>query len=525
MRTPIRSLVIGLVGALLVGCGAGGSSNPPIDVVFALSTAGGAARLVGGGLRGEGLVLLDDDVTGATRYEWSPDRARIAFVAEDAAGDDRMYVVALADGIAVPVTPPPTPGTYVGYPLWSPDGTKLAFVANLVDDPLDTDELWVWNGVGLAVQVSGDEHVMTTARPFWAPDSTKLAYGGQVAGTQPNGAVSLWVVGADGAGRTKVSGALVAGGSVSWNSPNGADGAGIYEVWAHDSQRVAFLADKDVDGVVDLWTVKADGTGLVKVLAASGPNTDVYAFQWSPTQPQLFGVRSGSGAQLWVMPAAGGAAVPVSSTSEALTAWITTWSPDGTRIAYVVNGTDVHTVAPDGSAPRVLAIAPGDGVPFFGLQWAPVGGRLAYVAGLEDVIDPDHFRLFAILDAPGASPALLSPQVSATDGNVVDSGWHWSPDGTRIAYRARPGATGAHDLFLVGADGNGLEQVTALPGDGWVSDIGWATDGSRYVWEEGDTDDGTFRIRSCDPTGMSVRTILDDDVVSPAGWVDWPLIR
>jgi hypothetical protein len=120
----------------------------------------------------------------------------------------------------------------------------------------------------------------------------------------------------------------------------------------------------------------------------------------------------------------------------------------------------------------------------------------------EDIIDPDHFRLFAVLDAPGATPALLSPHVSDTDGNVVDSGWRWSPDGTRIAYRARPGATGAHDLFLVGADGGGLEQVTALPGDGWVSDIGWATDGSRYVWEEGDPDDGTYRIRSCDPSSI-----------------------
>lgn len=525
MRTPIRSLATGLAGALLVGCGSGGATNPPIDVIVAVSTAGETPRLLGGGLRGEGLVRIDGGVPGSNRYAWSPDRTRVAFVSEDAAGDDRMYVVALADGVPVPVTPAPTPGNYVSYPKWSPDGTHLAFVGDLVDDAFDTYQLWVWNGAGLAVQVSGVEHVMGIAEPYWSPDSTKLAYGGQVAGEQPNGAVSLWVVGADGAGRTKVSGTLVAGGSVSWNSPNGADGFGGNTIWSYDSQRVGFLADKDTDEVLELWTVKADGTGLVKVLPASGPTTDVYAFQWSPTAPQLFGARSGSGAQLWVMPAAGGAPVAVSDAAEVLSAWITTWSPDGARIAYVVGGTTVRTVAPDGSTPRTLAIAPGDGVTWFGLRWAPVGGRLAYVAGTEDVIDPDHFRLFAVLDAPGATPALLSPQVSDTDGNVADSGWHWSPDGARIAYRARPGATGAHDLFLVGADGNGLEQVTALPGAGWVTDVGWATDGARYVWTEGDVADGDFRIRSCDPTGTSIRTILDDDVVSPAGWADWPLVR
>lgn len=525
MRTRIRSLAAGFAGVLLVGCGSGGSSKPPVDVVFAASVAGEAPRLLGGGLRGEGLDAIDGGVPGSNRYAWSPDRTRVAFVSEDAAGDDRMYVVALADGVPVPVTPPPTPGNYISYPKWSPDSARLAFAANLVDDALDTYELWVTDGAGLAVQVSGTESVMTIAEPFWSPDATKLAYGGQVAGTQPNGAVSLWVVGADGTGRAKVSGTLVAGGSVSWNSPNGADGVGIHEIWSHDSQRVAFLADKDTDDVFELWTVKADGTGLVKVLSASSAATDVYAFEWSPTAPQLYGARSGSGAQLWVIPAAGGAPVAVSGAAEVLSSWNTTWSPDGARLAYVAGATTVRTVAPDGSTPRTVATAPGDGVPQFGLQWAPVGGRLAYVAGIEDVIDPDHFRLFAVVDAPGATPALLSPQVSDTDGNVVDSGWHWSPDGTRIAYRARPGATGAHDLFLVGADGNGLQQATALPNDGWVTDVGWSTDGARFVWTEGDVADGTFRIRSCDPSGTSIRTILDDDVVTPAGWVDWPFVR
>lgn len=525
MRTRIRSLAAGLAGALLAGCGSGGASNPPVDIVFAASVAGEAPRLLGGGLRGEGLDAIDGGVPGSNRYAWSPDRTRVAFVSEDAAGDDRMYVVALADGVAVPVTPPATPGNYISYPKWSPDSARLAFAANLVDDALDTYELWVTDGAGLAIQVSGTESVMTIAEPFWSPDATKLAYGGQVAGTQPNGAVSLWVVGADGTGRTKVSGTLVAGGSVSWNSPNGADGAGIYGIWSHDGQRVAFLADKDTDDVFELWTVKPDGTGLVKVLSAS-PTTDVYAFQWSPTAPQLFGVRSGSGTQLWVIPAAGGAPVAVSGAAEVLAPWITTWSPDGSRIAYTASGsTLVRTVAPDGSGVRTLATAPDDGVPSSGLRWAPTGGRLGYVAGIDGVADPDHFLLYAVLDAPGATPILLSPQVSPTDGNVTDSGWSWSPDGTRLAYRARLGATGSHDLFLVAADGNGLQQVTALPGDGWVTDVGWSTDGARFVWTEGDTDDGTFRIRSCDPSGTSIRTILDDDVVTPAGWVDWPEVR
>jgi hypothetical protein len=59
MRTPIRSLLTGLAGAFLVGCGSGGSSNATIDLMVAVSVAGEAPRLLGGGLRGEGLVVID----------------------------------------------------------------------------------------------------------------------------------------------------------------------------------------------------------------------------------------------------------------------------------------------------------------------------------------------------------------------------------------------------------------------------------------------------------------------------------
>jgi len=522
-----RGVVFGVAALARPACGGGGNhGDAPIELLVGISADGGPTRLYGGDLRGRDLRLLDGGVGLVQRYAWSPDRTRVAFVANDGAGDATVYVLDLPDGVPVPVSPPPPVGGYASDPQWSPDGTHLAWVGSLVDDAMDTDELWVGSGAGIASAVSGSEHVRGTSRPFWSPDSTHLADGGQVAGMQPNGAVSLWVVGADGSGRTNVSGALVVGGSVSWNSPTGTSGRGPRQVWSSDRARVAFLTDKDTDEVRELYTVKPDGTGIVKALAAPTPTSDVGAFEGSPTAPQLLAQRAGTGAQLWVAPAAGGGALAVSGATEVLGPWNTRWNADGTRIAYVAaGGTELRTVAPDATSPRLLASL-ADPIPSFGLQWAPVDLQLGFAAGIEGVSDPDHFLLYTIVDVAGAAPVLLTPNVSATEGNVLESSWDGSPDATRLGFVAQPDAAHAYDLFVVNADGSGRAQLTSRPApDGYPGGSQWTPGGARFVGSEGDPIDGDFRLRSSAADGGSRATIVDEDAIGPDGWTQNPELR
>ena len=95
------------------------------------------------------------------------------------------------------------------------------------------------------------------------------------------------------------------------------------------------------------------------------------------------------------------------------------WSPDGTRIAFLLDG-NLHTMAADGSDPR--SIAPGISGIYEPPAWSPDGTRLAFRGSARSwrevslyVVDADGSNLTLVADGAEGAPA-------------------WSPDGTRIAF-------------------------------------------------------------------------------------------
>ena len=194
-------------------------------------------------------------------------------------------------------------------------------------------------------------------------------------------------------------------------------------------------------------------------------------------------------------------------------------SPDGTRVAYVVNRVDreaneyrsaIWMADVDGSSPprQFTSGAKRDGSP----RWSPDGERLAFVSSR----DKDEPQLYVIA-ADGGEPRRLTD----LDGGVGDP--VWSPDGTRVLFSARladpddeekdekkrrprrltrlqfkldsEGWTAGRrqHLFVVPTDGS-AEPTRLTDGDFEDGAGTWAPDGTRIVFSSARDDDWDIRL-------------------------------
>jgi hypothetical protein len=199
---------------------------------------------------------------------WSPDGTRIAYI-----GSGGIHV-ANADGsgdVALGLS-----DSCFDAVSWSPDGTKLLFCRyEYPDSDLFTANV---DGTGITRLAQAPTSAYE-GRARWSPDGTRIAY-------TDESLLRIGLIGADGTGSVTLTPT-----AANW----GAD-------WSPDGSRISFISRREDPGG-DVWTMKPDGTDLVKLTGYPGPDQ---VAAWSPDGQQIALWRLISGTSgIWTMNADG----------------------------------------------------------------------------------------------------------------------------------------------------------------------------------------------------------------------------
>ena len=168
------------------------------------------------------IYVMNADGTGLTPVTpttfppvWSPDGTKIAFrdYGDPQSLGTHLYVVNI-DGSGLTQLTNDT--LRDGDLAWSPDGTKIAFVRGplLIPGPNELpNQIWVMNADGTNPVRPATSPINPDAHPVWSPDGTLIAF------QHTN---EVWVMHPDGSGRTRLTPNGLGGDVLAGWSPDGA---------------------------------------------------------------------------------------------------------------------------------------------------------------------------------------------------------------------------------------------------------------------------------------------------------------
>ena len=233
------------------------------------------------------LTKLTADLISSLHSAWSPDGTRIAYDSTRVldgrnipAGNVNIWVMNADGSNATPLTTLRASLASSVSPVWSPDGSKIAFTSSRalsgLDAAITTRNIWVMNSDGSGAQPLTRLTVAASSAPAWSPDGTKIAYVSARAldGSNSAGSPNLWVMNADGSGSRPLT-ALTSTYNMSTETPS----------WSLDGSKIVFASSRATDGsdngsaIQNIWVINADGTGaraLTSLITSSS-----YQPRWS----------------------------------------------------------------------------------------------------------------------------------------------------------------------------------------------------------------------------------------------------
>ncbi len=210
--------------------------------------------------------ITSGGVKGVEDFRWSPDGQFLVFHAPQPDGSEQdVYRIDIGSGEIVNLTPESP--SWDSDPVWSPDGTAIAFVSDRsTGDGPTLDNIWLMTpdgGNARSLTNSPWEDVL----PAWSPDGSQIAfYRWSFANPEEGGPGGLWVANVDGSGERllqELPGLIAAG----LDTP----------AWSPDGRLIAYQFGPPDDG--DIHAVPADGGKSVRIGQPMGHD---FAVSWSP---------------------------------------------------------------------------------------------------------------------------------------------------------------------------------------------------------------------------------------------------
>jgi Tol biopolymer transport system component len=329
-------------------------------------------------------------------------------------------------------------------PAASPDGERIAFRSNR-----DGGGIFVMGRTGEGVRRVTPTGVSVAFNPVWSPDGTEIAYTTENVQLTPmngEGSSGLWVVNVNTGQQRKLE-----------------VGDAMQAAWSPHGQRIAFVSRRQLGGAppsasgggwMKILTVPAGGGPPVP--ATTGKATD-WSPVWAPDGKHIYFVSDRGGSMnLWRVAIDEPSGQPRGEPEPIITPAPFLAHPsvtaDGRRIAYtaVSQTQNIQRLTLD---PATLAVK---GEP----SWVTTGSRLW---ANPDPTPNDEWVVFYSRDQPEGDVYVCRPDGTGlrqlTSGAAIDRVPRWSPDGRWVAFFSERG--GQLQIWKIrGADGSDLQQMT-----------------------------------------------------------------
>lgn len=291
-------------------------------------------------------------------------------------GNDGSQVVALT-------SPPEQSAARFIRPVWSPDGSRIAYVSG-------RDVHWV------AADGSGGANVTNrpdaiNISPSWSPDGTRIAFE-----SDRNGNPDIFVTDLAGAAPVQVTNGQAQDKSPGWLSDAelvfGSDRSGVMEPYVVEvgnpgstqlleQTDVAMVFAANRDGNAEIYSLNVGGPGIRRLTNNTAHDSDPV---WSPDRSRIAFISQRDGnPEVYLMNNDGSGQVNLSDSPNY--DGYPTWSPDGSRLAFASNRGGylaIHIVSLPAvvtAAPEAHSVSRDPAETHFAPAWSPLGDRIAFL--------------------------------------------------------------------------------------------------------------------------------------------------
>ena len=280
--------------------------------------------------------------------------------------------------------------------------------------------------------------------------------------------------------------------------------------------RIAFEGDRDTGtggSAAEIITVSPDGTGMKQLTSASGSGNPTF----SPNGEKIaYAANYGAGTRgIYVMNRSGNAKKALTNSNN-FPEYGPTWSPDGTKIAFIRQEqvstpegqsdwqVDVWVMNADGSEQKKLTDDFNhEGAP----TWSPDGTKIAFVDGPDIwTVKPDGSGRHNLTNTP----------------NSYEEDPDFSPDGKKIAFASK-GQYKKPDIYTMQLDGSELTNVTDSRYVG-EEDCVWSPSGTAIAYRKDLPENAEIFKKNADGSGRSKNVSNDPKYNSSPDWGPKPTI-